>query len=177
MFLLSKVYKPQEFTFRVSILVTMAPLSGFVSGPLAYSMNHFDGLHGLHDWQYLFIFEGAPTIFLAFVSYFCLFDDLQKVKWLTTNQKILQAKRMVTRQSIESNDNNPIDINTFKSVFYDWKTWAFSFVYLLSSINITSINVFLPTLINGNANLCHDTYSWSYLRKCNNACDLYRSRV
>jgi hypothetical protein len=126
----------------------MATLSGLLSGPLTYGMNYFDGIHGLHDWQYLFIFEGAPTIALAFVSYFYLFDDLQNVKWLTMEQKILQANRMITHQSSDSSDG-PIDMNTFKTVLYDWKTWAFSAVFLLNAINITSIGVFTPTLING----------------------------
>jgi sugar phosphate permease len=149
MYLLSKFYKPAEFSFRVSILLTMATLSGLLSGPLAYSMSYFDGLHGMHDWQYLFIFEGVPTIALAFVSYFTLFDDLQVVGWLTPEQKILQANRMIEHQSNKSTDSS-IGMNTMKIVFYDWKTWAFSLVFLLNAINITSLGVFAPTLINGN---------------------------
>ncbi|CEP08234.1 hypothetical protein [Parasitella parasitica] len=148
MFLLSKAYTPQEFSMRVSVLITMATLSGIVSGPLAYAMTYFDGRHGLHDWQYLFIFEGAPTIALAIISYFVLFDDIQKVKWLTTRQKELQFNRMIPHQSADASHDS-ITFKTFKVVLYDWKTWAFSVVYLLNHINLTSITVFAPTLIDG----------------------------
>lgn len=147
MFLLSKVYKPQEFSFRVSILLTMATLSGLLSGPLTYAMSYFDGKNGMHDWQYLFIFEGVPTILLSGVSYFFLFDDLQKVKWLSVDQKLLQASRMENHH-IES--NSPISWNTLKIVLVDWKTWAFAIVFLLNSINVTSLTVFSPVLINSN---------------------------
>ncbi|KAI8641695.1 major facilitator superfamily domain-containing protein [Parasitella parasitica] len=148
MFLLSKAYTPQEFSMRVSILITMATLSGILSGPLAYAMTFLDGRHGLHDWQYLFIFEGTPTIALSIVSYFVLFDDIQKVKWLSTKQKELQLNRMIPHQSACAGHDS-ISLKTFKIVLFDWKTWAFSVVYLLNHINLTSITVFAPTLIDG----------------------------
>ncbi|KAI8070524.1 major facilitator superfamily domain-containing protein [Gilbertella persicaria] len=146
MFLLSKVYTPQEFSFRVSILITMATLSGLVSGPLTYAMSWLDGKNGLNDWQYLFIFEGVPTIVLAMVSYWFLFDDLQHVHWLSDEQKKLQANRMMINQ-VQEKDS--VSLSTFKTVFGDWKTWAFSVVFLLNSINITSVTVFAPFLIDG----------------------------
>lgn len=126
----------------------MATLSGLLSGPLTYAVSYFDGMNGFHDWQYLFIFEGVPTIILSFFSYFYLFDDVQDVSWLTTEQKIMQANRM-SHQNSDSNDT-PVNWNTFKSAIFDWKTWAFSMVFLLNSINVTSITVFAPTLIGGN---------------------------
>ncbi|KAI7892932.1 major facilitator superfamily domain-containing protein [Mucor mucedo] len=147
LFLLSKVYKPHEFSFRVSILLTMATLSGLLSGPLTYAVSYFDGMNGFHDWQYLFIFEGVPTIILSVISYFYLFDDVQDVKWLTLEQKVMQANRM-SHQNSDSNEA-PINLDTFKEAIFDWKTWAFSMVFLLNSINVTSITVFAPTLIGG----------------------------
>lgn len=161
MFLLSKVYNPQEFSMRVSVLLTMATLSGLLSGPLTYGMSYLDGINGFHDWQYLFIFEGAPTIALAIASYFFLFDDLQNVKWLSTEQKVLQANRMIIHQNTDSS-HEVISLQTFKDVFSDWKTWAFSVVFLLNSINVTSVTVFAPTLIDGMV-----FSMWSVMLPCN----------
>ncbi|KAI7904083.1 major facilitator superfamily domain-containing protein [Cokeromyces recurvatus] len=150
LFLMSQFYTPKEYGFRVSILLTMATLSGLLSGPLMYAMSYFDGKHGLHDWQYLFIFEGIPTILLSFISYIFLFDDLQKVKWLSDEQKLLQTIRMTTHQKLDLQAvNSTVNLTTFKIVLFDWKTWAFAFVFLLNSINMTSITVFAPTLIDG----------------------------
>lgn len=150
MFILSKIYKPQEFSLRVGMLLTMATLSGLLSGPLTFAMSYFDGKNNMHDWQYLFIFEGAPTILLSIVSYFFLFDDLQKVSWLSTDQKLLQISRMANYHDQESDQEmSTVNWDTFKIVFTDWKTWTFAIVFLLNSINITSITVFTPTLIDG----------------------------
>lgn len=153
MFLLSKVYTPKEFSFRVGLLLTMATLSGLLSGPLTFAMSYFDGKNNMHDWQYLFIFEGVPTILLSVVSYFFLFDDLQKVEWLTVEQKLLQANRMHyhLQDSVrEDGSDDPITLNTMKVVIFDWKTWAFAIVFFLNNINLVSMTVFSPTLIDGN---------------------------
>ncbi|KAI9252187.1 major facilitator superfamily domain-containing protein [Helicostylum pulchrum] len=147
LFLLSKVYKPHEFSFRVSILLTMATLSGLLSGPLTYAVSYLDGRHGFHDWQFLFIVEGVPTIVLSVVSFFYLFDNIEDVKWLSTEQKILQANRM-SHQNPDSHDDT-MNWGTLKEALLDWKTCAFSVVFLLNSINVTSITVFAPTLIGG----------------------------
>lgn len=147
LFILSKVYTPDEFSIRVGILLTMATLSGLVSGPLAYGVSFLDGRNGLTTWQYLFIVEGVPTIVLSAVSYFYLFDDVQNVKWLSTEQKVLQANRMI-HQNAETNDD-PVTMKAFKKALFDWKTLSFSVVFLLNSINVTSITVFSPTLIGG----------------------------
>ncbi|KAI8987241.1 major facilitator superfamily domain-containing protein [Mycotypha africana] len=146
MYILSKVYKPKEFSFRVGILLTMATLSGLCSGPLTYATSYLDGKNGLHGWQYLFIVEGVPTVVLAIVSFFYLFDDLQNVKWLTLEQKDLQSQRIALHQNADTG-RKPITIETFKTVFLDWKTWAFSFVFLFNHINVMSITVFAPILI------------------------------
>ncbi|KAG0767996.1 hypothetical protein G6F57_003513 [Rhizopus arrhizus] len=147
LFLLSKVYTPHEFSIRVSLLLTMATLSGIVSGPLTYLVSLWDGAHGLHGWQYLFITEGIPTILLSIISYFFLFDDLQTVSWLTNEQKELQKKR--TEDQAKPSSDRTATITVVCVVLLDWKTWAFGLIFFLNSIAITSFGVFSPMLISG----------------------------
>ncbi|KAG1449087.1 hypothetical protein G6F56_008753 [Rhizopus delemar] len=142
LFLLSKVYKPQEFTIRVSILLTMGTLSGAVSGPLAFAASSIQG--ELRGWQYLFLVEGAPTIILSFVSYCFLFDDLQKVKWLTDEQKKLQNQRLVIESS-----SRAATLSVLWIALSDWKTWVFGILLFMNCITIVSFGVFSPVLING----------------------------
>ncbi|CAO3698312.1 unnamed protein product [Rhizopus stolonifer] len=143
LFLLSKVYKPHEFTMRVSILLTMGTLSGAVSGPLTFAVSSIKG--ELRGWQYLFLVEGAPTIVLSFVSYCFLFDDLQKVKWLTDEQKKLQSQRLVIEPS-----SHAATLSVLWIALSDWKTWVFGILLFMNCITIVSFGVFSPVLINGN---------------------------
>jgi hypothetical protein len=149
LYLLSQVYTPNELGLRIAILLTMATLSGIVSGPLAYAVSFLDGRLGLHDWQYLFIIEGSYTVALSLVSFFYLIDDINKVKWLTPEQKIIQTHRISETTGCSDEDSSNFSIDIFIKTFADLKTWGFASVVFLTSINITSIGVFCPTLIDG----------------------------
>ncbi|ORZ12407.1 major facilitator superfamily domain-containing protein [Absidia repens] len=149
---MSLVYKPTENTMRVAVLLTMASLSGIVSGPLAYASSFLEGQNGLHGWQYLFILEGVPTVVLSVLSFFLLFDDISRVKWLTNDQKEIQRSRMA-QSSSDSNDgehsNSSVTFQTFIQTFADWKVYMFSLVYFCQAVCMTSISIFLPTIIAG----------------------------
>ncbi|KAI9008783.1 major facilitator superfamily domain-containing protein [Phycomyces nitens] len=146
---MSCVYKPRELSLRIGCLFCMASLSGIVSGPLAYATSFLDGKRGLHGWQYLFILEGVPTILLSLVSYMCLFDKIDSVGWLTDEQKAIQHIRMAEGKSDADNHPESITFKTIWRVLKDWKMWMFSIVYILSAINITSMGIFIPTIIDG----------------------------
>ncbi|KAI8149048.1 major facilitator superfamily domain-containing protein [Fennellomyces sp. T-0311] len=144
---LSRIYKPQELGFRIAILLFMAALAGIVSGPIGYVATGMGGKLGLYGWQYLFIFEGAPTVLLALLSFWVLFDNVNDVRWLTQEQKELQERRMMPHTMVTSQES--VTWCTMRTVLSDKKTWLFSALFFLVSINVTSIGVFLPIIING----------------------------
>lgn len=141
--MMSKVYRPREFGLRVALLICMSSISGIVSGPIAYGTSFLEGHGGLHGWQYLFIIEGIPTIILSVVSYFYLFDDVQKVPWLTPAQKALHKKN-----THSSEEECVATWSSFVKSCLDWKTCMFSVVYFLNAVIVVSFQVFIPTIIN-----------------------------
>jgi MFS family permease len=142
---MSLVYKPSEQTMRVAILLTMASLSGMVSGPLAYASASVSV--GLHGWQVLFLLEGIPTVLLSFVSYWLLFDRLADVSWLTDTQKEVHMHYRLPAK--EEDNNERISWRTLLVTFTDWKVWMFSLVYFFQATCMTSLSIFLPTIIKG----------------------------
>lgn len=145
LFLLTRIYKPQELGFRVSILICTGALSGMASGPIAYAASMMPATYQ-RPWQYLFIMEGAPTVVLALISYWLLFDDLDEVRWLSNDLKAVQRARMAPFQSLNAHTSVKAGL---RGALVDWKTWMFSLIHLLTSINITSLSVFAPFLIHG----------------------------
>lgn len=142
--MMSKVYKPRQFTFRVAILLCMSSLSGIVSGPIAYGTAFLEGQRGLHGWQYLFILEGVPTIVLSVISYFYLFDDISSVTWLTNNQKALHREYTNT-----PDEEAPVTTKAVMRATFDIKTLLFSTTFFLSAVNHISHQVFCPVIIDG----------------------------
>lgn len=144
LYMMSKVYRPREFGLRVAVLICMSSISGIVSGPIAYGTSFIEGYGGLHGWQYLFIIEGIPTIILSVISYFYLFDDVQKVSWLTPSQKALHKHYTQVPKS-----QGASSWSCLVRSLYDWKTCMFSVVYFLNAVTVVSCQVFIPTIIDG----------------------------
>nr|WP_244618217.1 MFS transporter [Rhodoferax sediminis] len=80
---------PSERRGRVTGFFMMgAAAAGIIGGPVStWIMVHMAELHGLHGWQWLFLFEGIPAVILGFVAFSFLSDTPQDAKWLTAREK------------------------------------------------------------------------------------------
>lgn len=78
--------------------VAMA-LGGSVSGLI---LEHFDGTLGLKGWQWLFLLEGLPAVFLGLLAYVYLTDNPRKAGWLVEGEKNVLADLLVDSGSVRS---------------------------------------------------------------------------
>ena len=137
----------KNLVFALQFFLCMGALSVIVSGPIAYGATSFEGKQGLHEWQYIILTEGAPTVIVALLSFCLLFDDITEVGWLTEKQKESHEARIAVHIKIA--EREPITMKTMRTVLYDIKTWIFGVIAMLSSINMTSIGVFSLVIIKG----------------------------
>ena len=57
---------PQEYRARfTATFMTAIPLANIIGGPISSLILEFDGMAGLHGWQWLFLIEGLPACALA----------------------------------------------------------------------------------------------------------------
>lgn len=54
----------------------------------------FDGRLGLHGWQWLFVFEGIPSVVLGLVALRLLTDRVEDAHWLSAEQRTGVGARM-----------------------------------------------------------------------------------
>src|SRR5258706_8115298 len=80
------------------IFLTAVPLSAVVGGPVASFLLTFDGLAGLHGWQWLFLLEGIPAFLLSFAVLKLLPDGRQDAAWLARDEKQTIAARLATEE-------------------------------------------------------------------------------
>ncbi len=79
---------PAGHRARANALFMVAqPLAMAFGSPLSGLILDSHGALGLRPWQWLFIFEGLPSVALGAVAYFYLTDRPQAAAWLTAEEK------------------------------------------------------------------------------------------
>ncbi|SIT34930.1 Major facilitator superfamily [Paraburkholderia piptadeniae] len=64
------------------------PIAGLIGGPASgWVLTHFDGLTGMHGWQWMFVLQAAPAILLGVIAYCLLDDDISRAKWLSSDER------------------------------------------------------------------------------------------
>ena len=79
---------PSEYRARIVGMFTVAiPVSSFLGSPISAALLGIDGWLGLRGWQWMFIIEGVPAIFLGLFCLFILSDKPAGAHWLDGDQK------------------------------------------------------------------------------------------
>ncbi|MDN7140045.1 MFS transporter [Pseudomonas sp. JQ170] len=67
-----------------------AATAGIIGGPLStWIMVHMADLHGLRGWQWLFLLEGLPAVFLGVIAFYYLCDKPGDATWLSAREKAI----------------------------------------------------------------------------------------
>jgi len=79
---------PEQLRTRmVGIFLTAAPLSTLFGAPISVWLLKFDGLYGLHGWQWMFVLEGLPTVVLGLFLLAVLPDRPDQIEWLEPGER------------------------------------------------------------------------------------------
>ena len=82
----------------VGYFMAAIPLSTVIGGPVSGVLLYLHGGLGLAGWQWLFIIEALPAIFLSVVVFFYLTDRPADATWLTSDERSWLARRLVLEQ-------------------------------------------------------------------------------
>ncbi|MFC9768175.1 MFS transporter [Rhodococcus jostii] len=131
-----------------SMFVLAVPTAGILSGPLAtWIMNTFDGAHGLHGWQVLFVYEGIPAVLLGILAWFLLPDGPTAATWLT------ERERAVTISAIESEQASrtapAMSGGVFRQLLTDKRVYIAGFVFFAMYAGFNVFSYWTPTLLEG----------------------------
>ena len=107
-------------------------LDAFASQPL-----------GLKGWQWLFIFEGVPTIITGILVLRWLTDTPEKAEWLEPEERTWLANRM----AVERAAKEAVHHFTVKQALTHPRIFGLSFVYFGAVIGLYGLSLWLPTII------------------------------
>ncbi len=112
------------------------PLSGLI-------MQYLDTIAGLHGWQWLFLLEGIPSVFLGFVVLVYLTDYPRDATWLSTEERGWLVARM-QREEQERLDRHKADR---LAALLQWRVWLLIGIYFTVAVGANAGGAYFPTLI------------------------------
>ncbi len=136
---------PSAYRARiVGMFMVAIPISTVIGAPISgLLLRNLDGALGLHGWQWIFIVEAVPALFLAVAVYFYLTDRPREAAWLTAEESgWLQARLDAERAHRESRHSI-----SWRRAVVDRRVWGFGFVYMGLNIPQYGLSFFLPQIV------------------------------
>ncbi|KFZ12117.1 hypothetical protein V501_04379 [Pseudogymnoascus sp. VKM F-4519 (FW-2642)] len=138
-------YKPSERAIRIGIFYSSNSIAQAISGFLAVGIDHLNGHGGLKSWQWVFIIEGAMSIFCAIPIYFILLTYPEDSTALSDRERYIAINRF-GRGSTRKTDVS-WDTMAFIRIMTRPSTYAFFLSYICIAIAAVAQATFLPTIL------------------------------
>lgn len=128
----------------IAMFMAAVPISIALGSPLSGWLLSFDGVNGLHGWQWLFLIEAIPAIVLAGVVLVYLTDKPAKANWLSKEQKSWLIARMKEEEA------PAIDDHGFKGILkalFNPIILTLALVYFGTSAGLYTLGIWAPQII------------------------------
>jgi ACS family tartrate transporter-like MFS transporter len=133
---------PQSYRARfIAGFMIAIPLAFVIGGPLSGAILSLDGVLSLHGWQWLFVIEGLPAFFLAFVVLAFLPDGPATASWLSDEEKNAISTRL-------AGDSASLD-HRFLPALLDPRVLALGLIYFGVNFGRYGVELWLPQIVQG----------------------------
>ena len=128
----------------VGAFLIAIPLSSVIGAPISTMLLGLEGF-GLKGWQWLFIIEGLPSVFLGFTVLFFLTDKPEKASWLTREEKDWLGGVLAEEERLREREHK---LGLMQTLTHG-RIWVFSFIYFGILIGLYGLSLWLPQIIKG----------------------------
>jgi MFS transporter, ACS family, tartrate transporter len=121
------------------------PIANILGAPISSSLLTFDGVAGLHGWQWLLILEGLPATILGFICLFTLTDKPEQAKWLSPEERSWLVEVLASeRQAIAAKHASKL-----KDAFTNWRVLVCAAVNFCAIIGSVGLGLWMPQILKG----------------------------
>lgn len=143
---------PSYMRGRVTSILILATLAApIIGGPISgLIMTHMNGYQGLGGWQWMFLLEALPIIFIGLLCLFYLTDKPETSRWLNSQEQALHKQIMQADRDPSWSENDEKHKHSGAAV---WSCLKDVRIYLLASLAFAAycgsygFNFWLPTMI------------------------------
>jgi len=129
----------------IGYFMAAIPLSSLIGAPISGFLLNMDGVAGLAGWQWLFIIEAAPALFMTFGVLFYLTDRPAEAHWLAADERQWLAARLTAEQRQRETARH----YTVMQALANPRVLALSLVYFGCVATNYGLGFFLPTIVKG----------------------------
>jgi MFS family permease len=138
-------FPSHERARAVAKFMTATSLAGVVGAPLSSALLKLDGVAGLSGWQWLFLFEGVPTVLLGVSVLFVLKDGPAVADWLKPEERTWLKRELQLDEERygAAQHHNLLDAFRLPAV------WVLAGVYIIIQIGVYIVNLWMPLILSG----------------------------
>ncbi len=129
----------------IGYFMAAIPLSTVIGAPISGLLLGLDGALGLKGWQWLFILEATPALFLSVAVFFYLTDRPADATWLDADER----GWLIDRLQLEQRQREAVRRYSVAQALMAPKVWALSLVYFGAVATNYGLSFFLPQIVKG----------------------------
>ncbi|EEU43195.1 uncharacterized protein NECHADRAFT_95468 [Fusarium vanettenii 77-13-4] len=129
---------------RIAPFYGSQTFSGAFSGLIAFGLFQIEG--SLHDWQCLYLVEGALTITIGLIALVFLPHPPHKESSFLTDRE-REICRLRSLRDASQAVGSKFQIRDFFAPLRDWKLWAWAFIAFCFGVTNASVGNFTPLIV------------------------------
>jgi sugar phosphate permease len=139
-FYLGTWFPAQYRTRMIAWFMVAIPVSSVIGGPISGWLLGLDGVGGLQGWQWMFLLEGLPVVFIGLSLLWLLADRPEDVSWLTDEERRIVRDRLAAEQ-------RPREVRRFALAIRDVRVILLALVQFGFLVGSYAIGIFLPLIL------------------------------
>jgi MFS family permease len=139
-FYLGTWFPAQYRTRMIAWFMVAIPVSSVIGGPISGWLLGLDGVGGLAGWQWMFLLEGLPVVFVGLSLLWLLADRPEDVSWLNDDERRIVRDRLAAEQ-------RPREVRRFAVAIRDVRVILLALVQFGFLVGSYAIGIFLPLIL------------------------------
>jgi len=139
-FYLGTWFPSQYRTRMIAWFMVAIPVSSVIGSPISGWLLTLDGLGGLDGWQWMFLLEGLPVVFVGLALLWVLADRPEDVSWLTDEERQIVRDRLAA-------ERRPREVRHFSLAVRDSRVILLALVQFGFLVGSYAIGIFLPLIL------------------------------
>ena len=137
---------PAAYRARVvGYFMVAIPLSTVIGAPISGALLNLDKVANLAGWQWVYLIEALPALFLSFVVLFYLTDKPADATWLAPEER----DWLVTRQAQERAQREAVRSFSVREALFNPRVLAVALIYFGANATNYGLSFFLPQIVKG----------------------------